>query len=153
MSESMEDILAAFRSLEKPSDAIVIIGDRDAIRVLSAWTRVDNLWTAPGGPVPAVRHGRMGQAWRWVCAGWTVDVDEVARLAGVPRSIAHAKLEVLRGNRLIFPDGSMSKGAELALAAYTGKVLGPKVLGLKQKDDGAPSRRDVKEPKKDDNTN
>jgi hypothetical protein len=127
MAARLEDLLAAIRALETTSDAIVILGDDVTMKVLSAWTRVDNEWTPPETDPPPVVAGRMARVWAWIRAGWTFDVDEVARLAGVSRTVAWRKLDTLQGARLIYPDGSVAKGAQVALATYVAKKVGAKL--------------------------
>ena len=125
---NLESVLAPFRGLEQNTDAVVVLGDEQAMRVLVAWQKIDNEWSPPATRVPVVTAGGMGRLWKWIVAGWDVlKIErEVARLAGVPRHIAHEKLEMLVGNRLIYPDGSMAGGARSALAIHTAKKLGIK---------------------------
>lgn len=124
----LEDVLGPFRGLEEAQDAVLLLGDDDALRVLIAWTHVDNEWTAPSSPAipPPMRAGKMAALWRWMCSGWSVDIDELSRLAGVTPDVAHRKLSMLQGNRFIYPTGEMSKAARLAIQAVTAKRLGLK---------------------------
>lgn len=125
---NLESVLAPFRGLEQNTDAVVVLGDEQAMRVLVAWQKLDNKWSPPTARAPVVSAGAMGRLWKWVVAGWDIGGVErdIARLAGVPRHIAHEKLEMLVGNRLIYPDGSMASGARSALAIHTAKKLGIK---------------------------
>jgi len=118
------DVIGVFRSLEQNDDALVVLGDDDAMRVAVAWSHTDQDWTRPTTAQPKTAHGRIGRLWSWLVSGWTIDAREVARLAGVPRSVAHMKLEMLIGNRLIYPDGEMSGGLRKVLAVHTAKKLG-----------------------------
>jgi hypothetical protein len=122
----LEDALAVFRGVEDNQDAVVVIGDDDAMRVLVAWTHVDNDWYPPSTACPPLVHGKLAAAWDWIRAGWDLNERKISKLAGVPTSVARAKLDVLIGNRLIYPDGSLSKGVRLALAAFTAQRLGLK---------------------------
>lgn len=126
MLVNLEDFLAPFRGVEDNQDAIIILEDENAMRVLVAWTHVDNTWYAPSTACPPIVHGKLAAAWDWIRAGWDLDERKVARLAGLPHGIVHGKLEVLIGNRLIYPDGSIAKGTKLALSAFTARRLGIK---------------------------
>lgn len=124
----IEDVLTPFRGLEQNQDAVVVLGDENAMKVLVAWTHVDNVWTKPSKPAPAIVSGKMSKLWQWVVSGWDTDVmmRDIARAAGLPVAIVHDKLNVLIGNRLIYPDGTMAAGARAALSVHTAKKLGIK---------------------------
>jgi hypothetical protein len=122
----LEDVVGVFRALEQNDDALVVLGDETAMRVAVAWSHTDQEWERPPRPQPAAVHGKMGGLWSWMVSGWNVDARAVARLAGVPRTVAHAKLEMLIGNRLIYPDGSMAKGMRSVLLSYAARKLGIK---------------------------
>ncbi len=128
MKFSLEDVLAPFRAIESNDDVLVVLGDEHAMKALIAWTKVDNVWTHPPTKRPAMRHGNMASAWAWVISGWNIDEQTraIARLAGLPTDVAHEKIEILVGNRLIYPDGSLAKGTRVALNLYTAKKLGIK---------------------------
>lgn len=146
---TLDQLLAPFIAMEDNSDAVIVLGDDAAMRVMAAWRRCDNEWEAPEGPMPPIVHGKMGKVWEWICAGWVIDVDEVSRAANLPTRIVHAKLEKLMSGRLIYPTGALAKGAELALTAFTAKQLGIKQQGpAKQR---APRRE--RERDEDDNSN
>lgn len=70
----------------------------------------------------------MASLWDWVVAGWDLEAvtQRVSRAAGVPVDVAHQKIEMLVGNRLIYPDGSMAKGARSALNVDIARKLGIK---------------------------
>lgn len=122
----LEDALAVFRAMETNEDAIPILGNEDAMRVLSSWTKTDQVWSKPRRKLPELTHANHSRVWQWIVSGWTIDVNEVARGANVSPRVAAQQLEVLTTNRLIYPDGSMSKGARAALNIYVAQKLGIK---------------------------
>ena len=124
MSRSLEDHLAVFRSLETNEDALVILNDYDACRVLVAWTKTDQTWTRPRTAPPEPKHGQLAARWAWIVSGWDIDVEKVSRLAGLPQTVVHEKMEMLVGNRLVYPDGSTSGPAHKMLGTNTGLKLG-----------------------------
>lgn len=134
----LEAVLAVFRSLERSDDAIVVLGDDAAMRVLVAWSHLDQSWQRPATAQPQAIHGRLGRLWDWVVAGWELDARAVSRVAGVPMATAHKKLSVLVGNRLIYPDGSMSTAVQRALTLYTAKKIGIKQVPAKSDAKAAP---------------
>lgn len=120
----LEDVLSAFRGIEVNDDALVALGDDAAMRVAVAWSHTDQSWSRPSRPAPPPMAGKMAKLWEWIVSGWDVDARTVARLAGVPATVAHAKLEMLIGNRLLYPDGSMAKGMRAVLMSHAAKKLG-----------------------------
>lgn len=121
-----EDVLSMFRGMEQNEDAIPILDDDDAMKCLAAWAKTDQAWRRPKRDCPAMSVDNHAAVWRWVLAGWTLDVEGVAKAAGISERTAQYKLDVLTCNRLIYPDGSMAKGARLALNIYVAKKLGIK---------------------------
>src|SRR5437016_1459926 len=101
----LEDVLAVLRSLEETDDALVVLGDEAAMKVLVAWSHTDQAWVRPEGKQPLPIHGRLGQLWMWITAGWDLDVRRIAQLAGIPSMVVHEKIMMLVGNRLVYPDG------------------------------------------------
>lgn len=129
MAVNLAEMLNAFRALESDTDSVILLGDDHAMRTFVAWTKTDNVWSAPDKKPPPITHGKMTALWKWICAGWTIDAVAIARIAGLPVRVVHAKLEVLMGARLIYPDSSTPKATQLALTAYTAKQLGIKQQG------------------------
>ncbi len=139
----LEDVLAVFRALEANEDAIPILGNDDAMKVLAAWMKTDQAWQKPRRKQPVITATNHNLAWQWVVSGWTLDVDGVARGANVSPRVAAYQLEVLVSNRLIYPDGSISKGARAAMSIHVAQKL-----GIKQQ-----KPRQPKEPKADEKKN
>lgn len=122
----MIDIVEAFRAIDSNQDAIPVLGDEEAMRVLVAWSKTDQRWKAPRTKPPAMRPGNHATVWRWVVEGWTIDVTAVAKIAGVQVRVARDKLDMLVGLRLIFPDGVMASSAKTALNVHVAGKLGVK---------------------------
>lgn len=130
----LEDVLAVFRALEANEDAIPILGNEDAMRVLAAWTKSDQHWRKPRRAMPELTATNHGLVWAWITSGWSFEYDPLARAANVSARIAAQQLDVLMANRLIYPDGSMSKGARAAMNLYIAAKL-----GIKQKSRRSPT--------------
>ena len=128
----LADVLAVFKAKETDQDGLVIIGDDEAARVIIAWSHTDQHWTQPKRVAPAIVPDKTFELWRWVVEGWRIDHYDVARLSGVQPAVALDKLNLLVGNRLIYPDGTIALGGRSALRVYTANKLGVK-LGAKNK--------------------
>ncbi len=115
--------------------------DSETLRVLSAWKRSDHQWLEPKRPCPEP----MLEAWKWLVEGWSIDVDTIAETANVSISIARSRVNVLLGNRLIYPDGTMVTFAVAALHAHLKKQL-----GMKDKKKDKDEDKKIKPAKQDD---
>lgn len=122
-SETMLEVVKLFRKLEVETDAVAILGDDHAIRVLAAWQKTDQTFVLPARPMPVMTPRNHAELWHWLCVGWTIDTNAVQRASGLPASIVHAKLEQLVENRLIYPDGSTSTGGQLAMQVFIAKQV------------------------------
>lgn len=122
----LEDVLAPFRALEANEDAIPILGDEAALKCLAAWSKTDHRWVKPKTRPPRFTHGNHAVVWEWMVGGWRLDLAGVAKRAGLSERTVHEKMAMLVGNRLMYPDGSMSKAAKTALNIYVAGKLGIK---------------------------
>lgn len=123
-SRPPESLISAFRAAESIEDVASLAVeegfDPEAMRVLAAWRHSDHLWFLPKTPCPDPSMPT-ARAWAWLVSGWSIDVRAIARAADVSESCARQKFELLLGNHLIYPDGSMSKPAQAALRAHVAK--------------------------------
>ncbi len=130
MNQVARDLVAAFKASEKPEMVAALIVedgfDAFAIRVLAAWMSFDHSWKAPQRPCPD--NGRATpKAWAWLVSGMALDYVAIADAADLSSAIAQRKLALLLRNRLIYPDGTISKAAGGALqAAVFDRVKQPK---------------------------
>lgn len=119
-------LIEAFRAIEDISAIGVMLEedgfDQGLLRTLLGWQRTIQRWHQPsatlpddGKPTPA--------AWAWLCSGWEIDVRAVADAADLTITTAAAKLRMLHGNRLIYPDGSTSVHATNAISTLIGSRL------------------------------
>lgn len=119
-------LLSEFRKLEKPTDIAVLMVnegfDAETMRVLSAWQHTEQRWKRPKKPCPD--EGRAtGASWKWLRDGWSMDVAAIAIGADVSQLTATAKLELLAGSKLIYPDGTVSAAATQALLGHVSEKL------------------------------
>ncbi len=115
-----QQLIEAFRAVELAEHTAALMieegFDAEAMRVLAAFQHAEQLWSQPKKPCPTVMP--TPGAWAWLVSGWTVDFFELSRAAGVSEATARGKLDMLRGNHLIYPDGTMSKWATAALRSH-----------------------------------
>lgn len=119
-------LIEAFRAVESVESMAVLLHedgfDQAALRALSAWQHSDHSWTTPERPCP--NDGKpTAAAWRWLVSTWEIDIDAIADAANVSRSTARSLIQLLIGNRLIYPDGTIAKAASSALRTVIGEQL------------------------------
>lgn len=110
--------------------AVVIIDDDDAIKVavtLKNTAGVAHWWCKPRDRVDP--GASQAEAWAYLLDGWELDYEELGAVAGLSADTVRAKAAILKGNRLVYPDGSLSPGASLAVQAYLKRKLGVKERG------------------------
>lgn len=117
-----DDALERIKRLETEEDAVCIVGadvDAQALRrILIAWKKVE-ITRMPGKP-PMREDEPAMLAWLWDHIRY--DEAGLRRLAGVPDVIR--RLEVLKGNRLIYPDGTISLAATKIVRQHMRRQLG-----------------------------
>lgn len=131
MAKLPTSIMEAFRaSADRDLEAVacLLIDDgfnAETMRVLAAWPQVELGWENPGRKCPG-DGAPTPAAWRWLVEGIRMDAGELATIAGVSRAVAREKSEMLLGNRLVFPDGSLAKPARASLQRHAREALGLK---------------------------
>jgi hypothetical protein len=114
MGETLADLLNPFR--DSPDDlgpTIVIAGDLEAMRLLAVWPAIPLHWRVPKGPRPQDPN----TAWDWLWKGIAIGAADLGRRAGLHPYTAVEKFEMLKGARMIFPDGTISQAAARVLEA------------------------------------
>lgn len=142
-------LIAAFREVadrEIESVAALLVDDgfdAETMRVLAAWPQLEHGWREPKKPCPDGGVLPTPAAWRWLCSGHGLDAVGLADAAGVSIAVARAKAAVILGNRLVMPDGTLTKPARAALSAHARRALGIKANagkgndGKRDRDQGA----------------
>lgn len=142
-----DTLLKIFRDKESAAQiAVLAVEDGfeiDAMRVLSAWPNTPHVWIQPKEPCP---EAYSAEAWSWLVSGWSIDINAVAEAAGVSFNVARKKIDVLVGNRIIYPDGSMAKFATAALTSHVASRL----TSGKRKEEPKPKAKEAKAKARDD---
>jgi hypothetical protein len=124
IARRFDQVLEEFRQQEKVQDVLVLTGkgeQADELRRLAlAWPKIritrHPLPYPPGSP-PA------RQLWDWLWDQVEYDPQEVREISGMGAQ-AEARLAVLRGNRLIYPDGTVSAYVDKCLSSLLRAQLG-----------------------------
>lgn len=122
---TFDEILAQFKAKEQPEDVLPLVGKEEAparLRKLAlAWGKIGiERIDAPASPQP----GELG-LWDWIWAQAVWNEDDLRMIAGVRGDITDS-MNVLRGNRIIYPDGSITIYATQVLRQIMKSQLGMK---------------------------
>lgn len=87
---------------------VQLIGDRQAQKVLAAWSTMPMAWKKPARRIPEDSKLR----WDWLWRGVKTDMGHLSLRAGVSLVALEGVLDRLQGCRLIYPDGTISAWAQ-----------------------------------------
>jgi len=104
----------------------ILVGDPDLQRLLSSWTHLSIL-TLPirKGEIPKDERER----WDWLWTKVDIPWNQLAQSAGFSEARTRALFDTLRGNRLIYPDGTAATHAISVLKAEVLVTLKKQVKG------------------------
>jgi hypothetical protein len=125
-SQSLAELLKPFVG-DALNNSVVILGDDEGIRVLSAYRMVEPSWRYPRKSPPG-DHTSLVKRWAWLVSAWDLAklAEEISIASGLSEETCESKLNILVRNRLIYPDGTISKPAMFAIEAHAQTVLGLK---------------------------
>jgi hypothetical protein len=119
MTEIWQTTLQSMKSNSAVMDVLPILEDEMAQKVLVAWPRITITRKPNSDPLPEDDNG----VWRWLWRGVEFDANELASIAAIHVLMARQKVDQLRGNRLIFPDGTIAKMAEQLMTAKAAEAI------------------------------
>jgi hypothetical protein len=102
-----QETLDTYKQNEKPESVLLVAQDRHLLRLLAVWdeTRVQRRRRL--SPFP--ENGDDEMCWQWLWINACYSVEELAGLTGFSTDAVEKKMGVLIGNRLVYPDGTMSQ--------------------------------------------
>lgn len=111
------------RQREQLDVLVIIEGDTEMLKIIAAWKMTSpmvsgNAITFPNEPQSldeGLRHV-------WDIAG-LVNYGHISALTGIPENVIERRLHVLQSACLIYPDGTISKGAQALLAQRVRDIL------------------------------
>lgn len=112
-----EEAIADFKTKETIEDSMVLSGkDEHAQRLrrfVVGWQKIKISAAGKNSAAPENEFDR----WDWLWKAVKYDVEELSVISGVPKSMVESCLQTLRGNRVIYPDGTVSSYATKILRA------------------------------------
>lgn len=119
---TFEDILGLFREQEEPEQVIVLTDDSRLQKLIATWPMVVLETREPDRVQPA--NGSVATTWSWLWSHREVDIEDLARKLGESPTRLRQTLDVARGNRLVYPDGTTNQYAVQYLRARIARELG-----------------------------
>ena len=117
---SFEDILQDFKASKDTTNIIPLLSEEDAQKLVVAWPKVVITRIPVKGSPPESQNER----WQWIWNHVKWSESDLRDISGLPEVKFKRVFNIVKGNRLIFPDGTVSSNAEsylqnLSLSAVT----------------------------------
>jgi len=122
---NFEEAIEFFKGEELVEDITVLFSKDQAAyaeslrKIVSAWPKIKLERTPAKKPCPDDEYGR----WIWLWDQVSYDLEEIKKITGV-RMAVEALTKILIGNRIIYPDGTISGWAGKALKQFLKSQLG-----------------------------
>lgn len=104
---TLAEVVQRFRETENREAASLVLRDKALQSVIACWPQVNR--SVPDADMPASLS--LDQLWTLV----SFDEREVVELSGMPSGLALSAFRRAKGNRLIYPDGSVHQLAKVIL--------------------------------------
>ena len=123
---TFEEAVEKFRSQEQVEDVLAItnVKDPQAIRLrrlVVAWGKIKIDRISVQRPAPPAEDEKELWKWMWECVRY--DPEELRQVSGV-RVGVEMLMRVLIGNRIIYPDGTVSEYAKKVIRAILKNDIG-----------------------------
>ena len=117
---SFEDLLEIFKTSKDTTNIIPLLSEEDAQKLVVAWPKVIITRISVKAKAPESENER----WKWLWTHIKWSEAELRDISGLPEIKLKRVFNIVKGNRLIYPDGTVSNNAEsylqnLGLAAVT----------------------------------
>ncbi len=97
--------LARFKQNEKPEAVLLVAGNPEPIRLIVAWTN-----TGVTGTERTKRPSGLSETevWTWLWEHTQYSTEELFLKSSLPRYGFDHKMQLLIGNRVLYPDGTLN---------------------------------------------
>lgn len=105
------EIIAEFKGKETIEDAMLLAAKNEQAeklrRLVVGWQKIKITLSDNKKAVPEEESER----WEWLWQSMQYDIDNLAIISGIQKSLVETNIKTLKGNRVIYPDGSVSTSA------------------------------------------
>lgn len=119
MAESWSDRLAWFKSEENPEAVLVVADDPALTKIVVAWPTINVERKEPSRALSAESEH---ESWQWLWKNVHYSQAEIAQRTGIRGETLERKMQILIGNRVLYPDGTVN--------SFVQRYLREKVLHL-----------------------
>jgi hypothetical protein len=121
-----------FKRNEKPETVLLVADNPDLVKIIVAWTSLDIKHT---DKLAELSGDSERAIWDWLWQNTLFSLAELKEKAGIPLAdwVVEKKMKPLIGNRIIYPDGTISSYVQRYLRERVVKLfeVKPKRLGNK----------------------
>lgn len=121
MQEIYERVLKKLKGQARPEAVLVVKGDPELIRILVSWPNIE---ISPRSYISPLSDSSSAASWGWLWKNTDYSQDDLRTNCGVDEESLKAKLAVLIGNRIIYPDGSVNPHVAKFLEQSARSLLG-----------------------------
>lgn len=114
-----DEKLAWFKAEERPEAVLVVADDDTLTKIVVAWPTIAVEGKAAAGTPPS---GAEHKWWEWLWKNARYSHIEMAERTGVQGESLERKMQILIGNRVLYPDGTVN--------SFVQRYLREKVLNL-----------------------
>jgi hypothetical protein len=100
-----DEKLVWFKEHERPEAVLVVADDTELTRIVVAWPTVVVEVEARSATPPS---GREHECWDWLWRNTRYSQAEIAERTGIRGETLERKMQILIGNRVIYPDGTVN---------------------------------------------
>lgn len=112
---TFEEAIKKFRAMEQIEDVMQLVGkdpQQEILRkIVVAWPKVRINRTTTKIKPPGDEFG----LWDWLWTQVIIDTEKIAGIVGSGQGTTEKNINLLRGNRIVYPDGTVSSFATKAL--------------------------------------
>lgn len=108
--KTFEEILEEFKKNESVEDVLPVMDNLSLQKILIAWSKI----SISRLPIKKAAPSIPNELWRWLWDQIEFKQDEITEITGIKFDLSKL-LKILIGNRIIYPDGSISSFASKIL--------------------------------------
>lgn len=104
------EILQEFKENESVEDVLPVMDDLSLQKILIAWPKISISHISTKKTAPSTKN----ELWHWLWEQIEFEQDEITEITGIKYDLPKM-FKILIGNRIIYPDGSISLNASKIL--------------------------------------
>jgi len=119
-----------FKENEKPETVLVVGEDEQSTRIVLAWSNID---VSRADKLSPLKGDSENEAWKWLWRNAKYSREELMDQSALHNHLFDSKLDMLIGNRVLYPDGTINSFVQRYLREKVLKLFDAKPRRTKQK--------------------